>query len=291
MPLVHAAVFFELSRGEDRNPDTQLSIVVTKVDGSVIARNDDIEPGTTFKEFGTYGPFDLQIVDANTTPDEFVFGQTEMTSSPTGPNRWKSNAVIRLTWSTTKRASQSHISCFFGDSRKSWSNLPFQDDSGIDVHRCPPKEGKWNPEDGDDEHIPPGESIGLCPRGNPKKFEWNPLESGQYEVFGEKTPCWHLAQGFSTIYERVTRVITPPLPDPTIAKVVHVRLLVWDFYQPQLVWEASVNQDLAWAAYRAVANEFAEFNGVAQSVVAGYFQNWSHNTDRWASINVIYQYL
>jgi hypothetical protein len=291
MPLVHAAVFFEVSKGEDRKLDTKLSVVVTKADGTVIATNDDIAPGLTFNAFGTYGPFDLKIVDANTTPDQFVFGRTEMTSNPTGANRWNTNVVIRLTWTTTKRASQSYTSCFLGDSRKSWSNLPFRDDLKIRVHRCPPKEGKRNPEDGDDEHIPPGEKIELCPRGNPERLKPYGLEPGQYELDGLKTPCWHLAQGFSTIYERVTRVISRPLPDPSLVSIDVVRLIVWDFYQPDFPWKANLNQDLAWAAYRAVSNEFADFNGVAASVVAGYFQNWSHDTDRFASINVVYHYL
>jgi hypothetical protein len=72
--------------------------------------------------------------------------------------------------------------------------------------------------------------------------------------------------------------------------VVLVRLLVLDFYS-NYWWEPSVNQDLAWAAYRGVGQALAEFNGNILPVITAGFQNWSDTTDRWAAINVIYEYL
>lgn len=145
---------------------------------------------------------------------------------------------------------------------------------------------------------PPGEGVKLCPpppdeqwpvpRTNPSNREdLGMLDNRVWELRGKITLCPNRGGGMHTPGEKTTRVVSPPLPYPYIRKIIAVHLLDLGYYDG--VWHlVSVNQDLAWAAYRDVRPELTPLGGGTVGwVMAAYFQNWSHNTDRHAAVNVI----
>lgn len=94
----YANVTFIMPKGDDRDPDTGIQILVRKADGNVIAENDNVAPGQKFEDPGTYGPFSLTVINADATPDDFKGGSSQVIIHPNGHDRWITNVLIKLHW-------------------------------------------------------------------------------------------------------------------------------------------------------------------------------------------------
>ncbi len=97
--LNKSAVTFVLPQGDNKDFDTRVRIYVKKKDGSIIAQNENVAPGQPFPDPGTYGPYDLNIINANSTNVEFSDGKSELQIQPVGNDRWITNVKISMGWS------------------------------------------------------------------------------------------------------------------------------------------------------------------------------------------------
>jgi|ERR1017187_3600943 hypothetical protein len=96
--LIKAQVTFIMPKGDDRDGDTDIQIIVRKSNGNVIAQDFNVAPDQRFADPGTYGPFNIAVVDANASHADFQAGSSQLIIHPRGHDRWITDVVITLQW-------------------------------------------------------------------------------------------------------------------------------------------------------------------------------------------------
>lgn len=165
--------------------------------------------------------------------------------------------------------------------------LGIEDDETIPVQRCKPEgtgnHGQIGPSD-----EPPQEGIRLCAYDPVPYLPIGTDNPCLVEYRGQVTRCPNRGSGFAAPGSLQTKVYSAVLPDAAVADVVQVRLLEESFYNPPEWNEAAVDRDIAWAAFRGVVYESQrQPDGTVGRVIVAFFQNWSHNRDRLAAVNVV----
>jgi hypothetical protein len=167
----------------------------------------------------------------------------------------------------------------------------------IPVDSCTPKEDpecfiEWleNPIEGSRDCVPE-EGLRTCPPSG--AYGSTPYQiisgDGYFEVAGEIVVCPSRGDGPVTQGSLTTVVRSGPVPDQLIAELVKIRLLEEhaSFPGSGIFNETVLNQDIQWAAYRGVTDGFGQFGRETRRCFFATFQNWSHNRDRRASINLV----
>jgi hypothetical protein len=100
--LVDAAVTFYTGDTDDKDRDTNVTIVVRQQDGTIAARASD--NFGAFPNNSNNGPYNL-VIENNSSKSAMRSGSAEITTNPVGNDRWVFNMDLELQFSDGSKLS------------------------------------------------------------------------------------------------------------------------------------------------------------------------------------------